>query len=114
MAGNLPDYPAPPGNKNQVIATVAGPSSYTQVSTGTPATGGQVITAAQLGLVDIEFATCSLSDNGQYEANIIFDLNPQNGVSSIRLIWVTAATGAQVAGATNLSGRTLRIWATGH
>lgn len=114
MPGPLPDYPAPPGNKNRVIATIAGPASYTQITPGTPATGGQVVNAADIGLVDIEFATCSLSDNGTYEVNVIFDLNPQAGVKSIRLIWLTAATGAQVSGATNLSARTFRLIADGH
>lgn len=114
MAGILPEYPAPPGNKNRSIITVKGPASYTQIGVATPATGGQVLNASDLGLTDIEFATCSLSDNGQYEANCIFDLNPQSGVKTLRLMWLTAATGAQVAGAVDLSARSIRIVAEGH
>lgn len=114
MAGNLAEYPAPPGNKNRTIATLAGPASYTQIGIASPPTGGQVVVASTFGLVDIEFATASVSDNGQYAAHVIFDKNPQGAVQQIRLLWVLAATGAQVAGAVDLSARTVRLTVEGH
>lgn len=109
MPGTLPEYPAVPGNKPKVIQTLAGPASYTQIGIATPPTGGQVVLAQDVGLTAIEFATASLSDNGQYTVEVIFDSNPQYATSQIRLMWCLAATGAQVAGAVNLSARTVRL-----
>lgn len=110
----LPDYPTPPGNKNLSIALITGPASYTQVTNGTPATGGQLVTAADFGLVSIESVfSQGMSDNGQYAVQAIHSPNPAYGTPSVRLRWLTAATGAEVAGAVNLSGRTVRLAAVG-
>ena len=114
MAGNLPDYPAPPGNKRWTVATITGPASYTQITTGTPPTGGQLVNASDIGLVDMDFAFPGISDNGQYLAIPIFENNPQRAATRVRVLWLTAATGAQVAGATNLSARTFRLSAFGN
>lgn len=114
MAGMLSEYPAVPGNKPMAVSTVAGPASYTQVTTGTTPTGGQTIQAKDLGLVSIQTMQVSGSDNGQYGCHVIYPGNPQRGVSSVILEWFTLATGAQVAGAVDLSGRTVRITALGH
>lgn len=110
----LPEYPAPPGNKQQVIATVPGPSSYTQVSVASPPTGGQTIKASDLGLVDFDMVDASGSDDGQYDIVVIYPKNPAGPVTSVIFLWLTAATGAQVGGSTNLSSRTVRVRATGH
>lgn len=110
----LPSYPAPPGNKPLTIATITGPASYTAVTPGTPATGGYVVNARDIGLIDIDTAHVSLSDNGTYGAQVIHDLNPAAGTQAIRLMFFTAATGAEVAGAVDLSGRTFRITAIGN
>ena len=114
MAGNLPDYPAPPGNKRMTVATVSGPTSYTQVTTGSPPTGGQVLKASDIGLVDFDHAFPGMSDDGQFTAWPIFDKNPQIAANQVRLLWKVTATGAQVAGATNLSARTVRICGFGN
>lgn len=112
--GTLPEYPAPPGNKNKVIKTLSGPASYTQVSTGATPTGGQKVLAQDIGLIDIEFMTCGVSDDGQYLIHAIYPTNPPVAVPSVLLLWVVAATGAQVAGAVNLASRTFRLDAVGH
>lgn len=114
MPGPLPEYPAPPGNKNWVIGTVAGPLSYASIVTGSPPTGGQSVKASDVGLVDIEFFECEGSDDGQFGVIAIYPKNPQTPVSSVLLFWYTLNTGAQVGAATNLSARTVRFRAIGH
>lgn len=109
----LPEYPAPPGNKNMVVATITGPNPYAPVVVATPPTGGQTINASDLGLVDIETAWGSMSDNGQFCVRVLPTSNPARGVPSIKLMWFTAATGAE-AGAVDLSGRTIRLTVIGH
>lgn len=110
----LPDFPSPPGNKNMSIHNVTGPTSYTQVTPGSPPTGGQTVNASDLGLVSIEWVDVSASDDGTYTCVPIIPSNPNKGASSIILLWVTSATGAQVAGAVNLSARTVRLAASGN
>lgn len=108
MAGVLAQYPKPPGDKLISVATLAGPSTYAPVVTGSPPTGGQTILASDFGLVDFDFVHGSLSDDGQYGVNVIYPNNPQEPVTSAILQWFTAATGVE-AGAVDLSGRTVRL-----
>lgn len=110
---NLPDYPAPPGNKPVNIVNIVGPSSYTQISTGSPPTGGQVVKATDIGMQQIEFCFGGTSDDGQYGVEPILDGNPAGGASQMRLAWYVLNTGAQVSGATNLSARTMRLFVLG-
>ena len=113
MAQNLIDgYPQSSGAKRESVLLVAGPNPYTAVSVATPPTGGQVVQAAAFGLKYIEAAEGSLSDDGQYGVRVIHDSNPKQGTTSIRLMWFTAATGAQ-AGAVDLSARSVRVRAIG-
>lgn len=109
------EYPAVPGNKPVSIADVAGSSSYTVVTVATPPTGGQIINASAFGLQYLEYVWASMgSDDGQYVG--VCYLNPYyNGVPSTSVIlqWVTAATGAEVAATTDLSARTIRLFAIG-
>lgn len=113
MPGTLPEYPAPPGNKNMVVKTFAGPVLYGVIGIATPPTGGINILATDLGLTDIEWADVSGSDNGQYGARVIYPSQPQSGVPNVRLQVFTLATGAEIAGI-DISGRTFRITAIGH
>jgi len=112
----LPGYPSPPGAKNESLHNVVGPASYTQVSTGSPPTGGQTVSATAFGLQYITAAwIVNGSENGQYYGNVF--LNPtqlSGGSASITLQWITAATGAEAAGAANLSSFHLRIMAVGY
>jgi len=114
MAGTLPEYPAPPGNKNQVVATVAGPASYSQISIASPPTGGQTIKAVDYGLVDFDFVEPSASDTGSDGVRVIYPNNPQAPVTSVILQWFIIATGAERAGAANLSAKTVRLRMVGH
>jgi hypothetical protein len=114
----MPGYPAPPGAKPWSSHNITGPASYTQVVTGAPlgaSSGGQQVTASAFGLQYFEGVwTDSGSDDGQYYANIF--LSPRGpGALPVTCIiqWIVAATGAEVAAATNLSGRTMRFRAAG-
>jgi hypothetical protein len=111
----LSQYPCPPGNRNQAVGSFSGPAAYAQVVPGNPPTGGFQLTAAQLGLVSIEFMTCSLDASGTYNAEVIFPSNflPNDDVPYVIIEFTLAATGAQVAGATNLSAINWRFQAFG-
>jgi hypothetical protein len=117
-------YPTITGNVKQACWTHTGPASYTQVTNGTPATGGDIITAAELlaqgGLKYADWLTAPMcSDNGAYEASVIpIDGNSQasTGILPSRnftLRWVAAGTSDEVAGTTNLSGRTIKLIGAG-
>lgn len=109
-------YPAAPGNKNYSIAEFAGPASYVQVVPAAPViTGGQVIQAAAFGLKYIECVDGPMmSDNGAYIIQAMLNQTaPGKPVTSIRLIWITATSGAEVVAAVDLSGRTVRIGVKG-
>lgn len=110
-------FPCPPGNCPWSVIDIAGPSSYTAITPGSPPTGGQAISCSTLGLpASVIWASTSMgSDDGTYKA--IPMLSPFNAGAGSRtgiiLQWIVAATGAEVAGATNLSSRTVRILAIG-
>src|SRR5262245_20741618 len=104
----MPDYPAPPGNKNEVLVDITGPASYTSVSTGTPPSGGQTLNAQDIGFTTIEWASVSsLSDDGQYFAIPLFISLPAVPLTSIRLMWIVASGGAEASG--DLSSRNVRM-----
>jgi hypothetical protein len=111
----LPQFPCPPGNKNHSIGAFTGPASYTQITTGSPPTGGLQVTAAQMGMTSIEFMECSVDGTGTYKALVIFPNNftLTRDVPYVIVMFVVAATGAQVAGAVDLSGFTFRYHAHG-
>lgn len=120
-----PNGPVPPGDRPWTIIDVDGPASYAAISTGTPPTGGQVIKASDIGLQAIDWAQAMGSDNGQYDGicYVVGGLgNPRvggtpnysNPGTQINLQWITAATGAEVGGGTNLSARRVRLLVIGH
>lgn len=115
MAGTfLADFPAVPGNKPFTIVDIPGPASYTQVGVATPPTGGVTINAADIGLTNIEFFMVLGSDNGQYGGEPIIDSTfLGRGAATVRFLAYVLNTGAQVTGATDLSGRTFRVFAFG-
>jgi hypothetical protein len=102
------------GDRMMSIVDVTGPTSYTQITPGVPPagpTGGQVLSAQNVGLKVIELVICGLDNSGTYTVDGA-RLPVAQGAefpNSIALIWVTAASGAQVAGATNLSTFTTRM-----
>jgi len=110
----FPQDPHTPGDELYSRGTITGPASYTQVTPGSPPTGGQVILAKDLGFTGgishIEFAS---DGTGGFTAIAIFDGSPLVPVTQVRLLWLVTTTGAQVAGATNLSAKVLRYRAEG-
>jgi len=125
MAGVLTQeqFPCPPGNLPWSVADIIGPSSYTQVTTGSPLSGGQTLTPGQLGLsVSVIWAQTTGSDDGQYDCVVLMGPPFPGGTGAtagsgstagITLKWIVAATGAEVSAATNLSGRVVRVLAIG-
>ncbi len=87
-----------------------GPASYSQVTPGATPTGGDSITAAELGLKFIEGVLCSGDDTGSYLPVPIAMLSPQ---TTVILRWFVAATMAEVGAAVNLSARHTRLIAWG-
>lgn len=116
MALILPEYPAAPGHRLWIILDVAGPSSYTQITPGVPPagpTGGQTVTSPP-GFKWGEFVWSMGSTSGTYAVNVFFG-TPQAGQPStgITLQWIVATTGAEAAGATNLSTENARLMILG-
>jgi len=103
------DYPSPPGNKLNSIHTITGPVSYTAVTNGAAPSGGQVVTAREVGMVAIEWAGGTCSATGAWVPLVIFDGNPNKAMQSIRVRWIVAATGAEVAGGVDLSTAKARM-----
>lgn len=109
-------FPCPPGNLPWSVADIVGPASYTQVTNGSPPTGGQAVSIGALGFgVSVIWAQTIGSDDGQYDAVVL--LSPFNSLqgsqTGVILKWIVAATGAEVSGGVNLSARTIRIMAMG-
>lgn len=107
-------YPKSPGDERWAVTDMTGPASYTAIVTGTPPTGGQIIRAADFGLQSLDWVQSMGSDNGQYDIVCIpngFTLG--NPLASFLLQWIVSATGAEVAGAVNLSARTVRLLGIG-
>lgn len=108
------DYPAPPGNKRFSIAQIYGPSSYTQVSAASPPTGGDVHYANEFGLKEIEFAVAIGGDGGLYGVQVIIDSTyASRAAPTIRLMWVTLATGVEASAQADLDAVKVRILAIG-
>jgi hypothetical protein len=108
-------YPKVPGDGPWSVVDLTGPASYAVVAGGANPTGGQLVTAAECGLQSFDWLQGSGSNTGVYEV-IVFPVpfSPGNVFSSARLMWITAATGAQVTAGTNLSTFTVRLLAIGH
>lgn len=110
------------GDRPYAIIDWAGPASYTQVTNGTaPAapTGGQAITPSAFGLgggngspagVEGIFVVGS-SISGTYTVQAFQATSYNQGFANPTwtLRWIVAATGAEVAGAVNLSAEIVRL-----
>lgn len=114
------DYPTTFGDKRISCFTHKGPASYAAIVNGTPPTGGDTVTAAEAGIKAFDALLGGMtSDNGQF---IVQGVSPNGNPLSpwgvqpaitMKLRWLTAATGAEVAGATDLSARTIRLCIVG-
>lgn len=113
MPGILDGYPQPSGVRMESVIYKAGPSSYTQVVTGSPPTGGQAVNASEFGLKYLDHVEATLSDDGQYFVYFTPKVTGKAPVSAGILMWVVAAGGAEVAAVANLSARQVRLRAIG-
>lgn len=101
------------GDKKVVVTQHTGPTSYVQVTPGTPPaapTGGDTISAAACGLKLIDAVIVCGDSAGKYTGNafnppVSLTGNPRGqgaAATSVPFQWITAATGAEVAGAVDL------------
>jgi hypothetical protein len=110
---NIADFPQAWGNRQIALVDHKGPASYASIVTGSPPTGGDVLTAAECGLKFISAVYAGISDDGTYNVEATPTVGAQGEVTQVRLIWITANTGAQVSAATNLSARSIRCLVIG-
>lgn len=85
------------------MVDIDGLASYT--------TGGQVVTAADLGLKRILFALAmACSDASNFTQPLIA---AKKGASSIKLMWFVSTSGAEVANTVNLSSKNTKLMVIG-
>lgn len=111
------EYPDIFGAHRASLFTIAGPASYTQYTA--PSTGGQVVPIEpNAGMKVADLVTGAVSRAGTHRAEIV-GYEPANirGVTvpraQIRLKWYVIATGAEVAGAANISTQSVDLFAIG-
>lgn len=117
MPRPLAGYPDAWGNKRVSIFPVVGPTSYTQYTA--PSTGGQdVRVMPNAGIKSCDFAVGAVTTDGVHRAEVV-QIEPAsyNGLTVPRmqlvLKWYVVSTGAEVAGAVDLSTKTVYIFAVG-
>ena len=101
------------GDRMESLIKLTGPSSYTQVTVGTPPagpTGGQIVPASAFGLKYINECHGSLDESGKY---FVIPCVGPGAATQVTLIWVIAHTGAEETGPTNLSTFTAKLRAVG-
>lgn len=114
MSRNMFGFPTSIGSQWLGIGPHSGPASYTQVTTG-PVAGGDSVLATELGMKFINAIQGGFTDDGLYRVDPIpaGSTDPNGAMSSVTLRWTVVATGAQVAGAVDLSGSVVRLQAIG-
>lgn len=106
--------PLPLGDRWVSEVNHIGPSSYTQVTPGTPPTGGDVLYASACGLKYIQSVFgLAMDSTGTYIVCGVPGATGQTDQTSMILRWFTAASMAEVAGATNLSGKNVVLTVIG-
>lgn len=115
----LDGYPQPLGAMMMSLVDHVGPTSYTQLSNGTPPTGGDTIAPAEAGLKILTAVFGGLSDNGQYLALITPGVALRSEVVNPGTFFISyfvragGASWVEVTATTNLSGRTFRFLCIG-
>lgn len=119
-------YPTSFGSSRASVFPHQGPASYVQFDPGTApalATAGDVVEAGpEAGMKYFDFLAGGFSDSGTYFVRAV--PTAQSGDPAIpgklgqpsttyRLQWVVTATGAEVAGAVDLSDEVVRLFAIG-
>ena len=114
----LAGFPDSFGSHRASVFPHTGPASYTQMTTG-PLAGGNTVEAVEAGLTFFDAVIpIGLSDSGVYRVEAVAPVgNPSTGDGAAsqtwKLRWVVVATGAEVAGAFNLSAQVVRLFALG-
>lgn len=116
----LLEYPMVPGALFETVIDVQGPASYTQLTIGTPPTGGLPVFATDMGFREIHSVEVMGSDNGQYDAVIYINNGPgstgnppKRAGSQFQMQWFASAGRTEVGGGVNLAARTIRLVVTG-
>lgn len=114
----LPGYLMQLGDKMLMEFDHTGPTSYTQVVTGTTPTGGDKVNAADLGMGGFDEVKCMTDTTAQWTIRVI----PLNGgygnaLPSVILQWIAAVTAtlggqAQTAGSEAVAGTNLSTFST--
>lgn len=118
----LEGFPQSWGTKRVTVFYHTGPVSYVQMAIATPVITGDPLTDVEAGGRYIEAIVGGISDNGQYRVDAVpgggnpSQAQPNGGTvgaaqKTWRLRWEVLATGAEVAGAVDLSARTVRLTA---
>ena len=117
MSNVLAGYPTIIGDHKLGGIGHTGPASYTQMTTG-PLAGGDTVTAREFGLQTLDGVfPVGLSDSGVYRVEGVAPVgnpsidNVAARATAWRLRWVVVATGAEAAGALDLSAQTVRLFA---
>lgn len=111
------EWPDVFGAHRASIMSIAGPASYTQYTA--PSTGGQVVQIepnAGMKIADQVFN--AVSRGGTHRAEVVqYEAGNIRGVTvaraQVRLKWYVIATGAEAAGAANLSAQTVDLFVVG-
>lgn len=93
----------PVGILQEFYVDVDGPSSY--------AADGQALSASDLGLKLIHFASAGGSDNGDQFCAV--GHASKGPVTTVKVAWFVNSTGAEVANGVDLSGRFVRVRVVG-
>jgi len=105
------------GDRMVSIIKVTGPTSYTQITAGTPPagpTGGQDVQASAFGLKYINKVLGGLDQSGKYEVQAVSNApSGAEGATKATLMWIIAHTGAEETGTTDLHTFTVRLMAIG-
>lgn len=120
MSRPLDGYPTPWGSSLASVMGVVGPSSYTQITPGSPpavATGGQTIDARDFGLKYFDYVVAGLSDSGAYRVECIpgdrSGNGPKGATDTYTLRWVVVSSGAEAAAMADLDAEVVRVLAVG-
>lgn len=115
MSRPLFGYPTSVGSSKLSVFPHTGPGTYVQVVLSTGA--GDAATSAESGLKYFDYVSAGLTDSGTYRVEAVpkvVSTNPQGAAATTYLLrWIVVATGAEVAGAVDLSAQTVRLLAIG-
>lgn len=113
-------YPKVPGDSPWSIADVRGPSSYVQITPGSPGppvvppSGGQSLVPQDFGLQSFDIVLGQASSDGRFAVQVVPLLSGDDTFDKLLLMWINLATGQQATAGQNLSQSSVRLLAIGH